>query len=43
MFQICFEKNYNTHDIAILRMSASYVHAVQHGSKLRLVKTEGFV
>ena len=27
MFQILFEKNYNTHDVAILHMNASYVHA----------------
>ena len=26
MFQILFEKNYYTHDVAILRMNTSYVH-----------------
>ena len=38
MFQILFEKNYNTHDIAILHMNASYVHATHYGNEVRLVK-----
>ena len=38
MFKILLQKNYNTHDIAILRMNASYVHATKYSSKLRLVK-----
>ena len=27
MFKILFEKNYKTHDVAILRVNAYYVHA----------------
>ena len=38
MFQILFEKNYDTHDVSILRMNASYMHAMQHSSKVLLVK-----
>ena len=38
MFKIWFEKNYNTLDVAILRMNGSYVQATYYSSKLRLVK-----
>ena len=38
MFQILFENNYNTHDVAILHMNVSYVHVTYCSSKLRLVK-----
>ena len=38
MFKMLFVKNYNTHDVAILHMNASYMHATQYTSKLRLVK-----
>ena len=38
MFKVLLEKNYNTHDVVILRMNASYVHTTLYSSKLRLVK-----
>ena len=40
MFKMLFEKNYNTHNIAILHMNACYVQrSTYYSSKLRLVKS----